>query len=165
MELNNERSRWRLQKNVPRRHSLHEVGMLQRSAQIVSTQSLPPEMGARFRFLGKPAVALCRLAGSAPHKSGCNYTHWVHLKCTQMKQRQYKPEWRCTIHTPTQNVTTPSTAQILDLHKLCQHNPCPQRWGPDSVFWASRSSLSAAWLALLLTKADVTTHTTHTGFI
>ena len=20
------------------------------------------------------------------------------------------------------------------LHKLCLHNPCPQRWGPDSVF-------------------------------
>ena len=38
---------------VPRRHNLHEVGMLQTSAQIVSTQSLPPEMGARFRFLGQ----------------------------------------------------------------------------------------------------------------
>ena len=51
--------------------SLHEVGLLQTSAQIVSTQSLPPEMGARFRFFGdKPAVASCRLAGSAPHKSG-----------------------------------------------------------------------------------------------
>ena len=44
--------------------------MLQRSAQIVSTQSLPPVMGARFRFFCKPAVAPCRLAGSAPHKSG-----------------------------------------------------------------------------------------------
>ena len=54
---------------VPKSHSLHEVGMLQTSAQIVSTQPLPPEMGARFRFLGKPAVAPCRLAGFAPHKS------------------------------------------------------------------------------------------------
>ena len=54
----------------PRRHSLHEVGLLQTSAQIVSTQSLPSEMGARFRFLGKPVVAPCRLAGSAPHNSG-----------------------------------------------------------------------------------------------
>ena len=36
VELNNERSRWRLQKNVPRRHSLHKVGMMHRSAQIVS---------------------------------------------------------------------------------------------------------------------------------
>ena len=35
-----------------------------------------------------------------------NHIHWVHLKCTQIKQRQYKPDWRCTIHTPTQNVTT-----------------------------------------------------------
>ena len=104
-------------------------------------------MGARFRFLGKPAVVPCHLASSAPHKSGgrrvkswpddtqtitlqsfgfvtschkqinkqqtsirCNHshnTHWVHLKCTHIQQRQYKPEWRCTIHTPTRNVTTP----------------------------------------------------------
>ena len=21
------------------------------------------------------------------------------------------------------------------LHKLCLHNPCPQRWRPDSIFW------------------------------
>ena len=101
--------------------------------------TLPPEMGARFRLLGKPAVAPCRMAGSAPHKSRgrrvkswpddthtqtnkhapviwiCDLchkqlnkkqtsirsnhthnTHWVHLKCTQIKQRQYKPDWRCT---------------------------------------------------------------------
>ena len=36
----------------------------------------------------------------------CNHTHWVHLKCTQIKQRQYKPGWGCTIHTPPQIVTT-----------------------------------------------------------
>ena len=33
----------------------------------------------------------------------CNHTHnthWVHLNCTHIKQRQYKPDWRCTIHTP-----------------------------------------------------------------
>ena len=30
---------------VPKRHSLHEVGMPQTSAQIVFTQSLSPEMG------------------------------------------------------------------------------------------------------------------------
>ena len=35
---------------VPNRHSLHEVGMLPTSAQIVSTQPLSPEMGVRFRF-------------------------------------------------------------------------------------------------------------------
>ena len=39
------------------------------------------------------------------------------------------------------------------LHKLCLHNPCPQSLGLDSVFWASRPSLPATWLALLLTKA------------
>ena len=69
----------------PRSHSLHEVGLLQTSSQIVSTQSLPPELG------------------------------------------------------------------------------------PDSVFWASRPSLPAAWLALLLTKVgDVESNpgpTTHTPVI
>ena len=52
------------------------------------------------------------------------------------------------------------------LHKSCLHNPFPQRWGPDSVFWASRPLLPAAWLVLLLTKAgDVESNpgpTTHT---
>ena len=24
----------------------------------------------------------------------CNHTHWVHLKCTHIQQRQYKPDWR-----------------------------------------------------------------------
>ena len=43
--------------------------MLQTSAHIVSTQFLPPEMGTRFRFFGKPTIAPCHLAGSAPHKS------------------------------------------------------------------------------------------------
>ena len=51
----------------------------------------------------------------------CNHTyntHWVHLKCTQIKQRQYKPDWRCTIHTPTQLVTTtPSTANTTAHHQ------------------------------------------------
>ena len=80
-----------------------------------------PRDGGPIRFFGKPAVAPFRLAGSAPHKSGgplsqtntqetssirCNHTHWVHLICTQIKQRQYKNDWRCTIHAPTQNVTT-----------------------------------------------------------
>ena len=53
------------------------------------------------------------------------------------------------------------------LHKLCLHNPCPQKLRPDSVFWASRPSLPAAWMALLLTKAvDVESNpgpTTHTA--
>ena len=39
------------------------------------------------------------------------------------------------------------------LHKLCLHNPCPQKWGPIPFFGESRLSLPAAWLALLLTKA------------
>ena len=125
--------------------------MLQTSAQIVSTQSLLPEMGARFRFwASRPSLPAAWLAllltltksgdvesnpGLTTHKNKhtpviwicdlchkqinkkqtsirCNHTHnthWVHLKYIQIKQRQYKPDWRCTIHTPTQNVTTPST--------------------------------------------------------
>ena len=48
----------------------------------------------------------------------CNHTHWVHLKCTQIKQRQYKPDWRCTIHTPTQLITTkPSTSNTTAHHQ------------------------------------------------
>ena len=117
---------------------------------------------ARFRFLGKPTVAPCRLGGSAPHKSGgrqvkswphhtnkhtpviwicdlcheqinlkqtsirCNHTHnthWVNLKCTQIKHRQYKPDWRCTIHTPTQNVTTPSTDNTTAHHEQTITHP------------------------------------------
>ena len=113
----------------PRRHSMHEVGLLQTSAQI---------LGARFRFGGKPVVAPCRLSGSAPHKSGgrrgkswpdnthnTHNTHWVHLNCTYIKQRQYKPDWRCTIHTPTQNVTTtPTTYNTTTKHRHTsnQHN-------------------------------------------
>ena len=33
------------------------------------------------------------------------------------------------------------------LHKLCLHNPCPQRWGPITFFWqAGRRSLPSGWL-------------------
>ena len=53
------------------------------------------------------------------------------------------------------------------LHNLCLHNCCPQRWGPDSILWASRPSIPAAWLALLFTKTgDVESNpgpTTHTN--
>ena len=54
--------------NGPRRHIMHEVGLLQTSAQIASTQF--PIDGGPNPFLGKPAIAPCRLAASAPHKSG-----------------------------------------------------------------------------------------------
>ena len=136
-----------------KKHSLHEVGLLQTSAQVVYTQSLLPKMGARFRFL-----APCCLAGSAPHKSGgrrvkslpddtvqsfgfvtsvtnkklisirCNHSHWVNLKCIHIQQRQYKPDWRCTVHTPTQNVTiTPTHKQqstkIEELKKTSIQHP------------------------------------------
>ena len=53
----------------------------------------------------------------------CNHTHnprWVDLKCTQIKQRQYKPDWRCTIHTPT---TTPSTDNTTAHHQQITTHP------------------------------------------
>ena len=46
-----------------KRHSLHAVGLLQTSAQIVSTQFLPTEMGARFRFwASRPSLHAAWLA-------------------------------------------------------------------------------------------------------
>ena len=143
---------------VPKKYNLHDVGILQTSAQIVSTQLLPPVTSSRFRLLGKPSVDPCRMAGSAPHKSGghrvkswpddtnkhslpaltpviwicdvchkqinkqkpsirCNRTHWIHLKCTH-KTTTNKADWGCTIHTPTQLVTTtPSTANTTAHHQ------------------------------------------------
>ena len=145
-----------------RRHSLHEVGLLQTSAQIVSTQSLPPEMGAQFRFWASrpslpaawlallltkagdvesnpgptthtnkhtPVIWICDLCHKQINKKQtpirCNHTHnthWVHLKCTYIQQRQYKPDWRCTIHTPTQNVTTTPHHKQTTTHPLTNNN-------------------------------------------
>ena len=55
-----------------------------------------------------PVNWICNLCHKQIHKKQtsirCNHTHnthWVHLKCTQIKQGQYKPDWRCTIHTHT----------------------------------------------------------------
>ena len=64
-----------------------------------------------------PVIWICNLCHKQIKKQqtsirchNTHNTHWVHLNCTQIKQRQYKPDWRCTIHTPTQIVTTtPST--------------------------------------------------------
>ena len=57
-----------------------------------------------------PVIWICDLCDKRINKKQtsirCNHTRWVHLNCTHIKQRQYKPDWRCTIHTPTQNVTT-----------------------------------------------------------
>ena len=118
------------------------------AAQIVSTQSLLPKMGPNSVFWASrpslPAAWLALLPGPTTHTEKhtpviwicdlchkqinkkqtsirCNHTHnthWVHLNCTHIKQRQYKPDWRCTIHTPTQNVTTrPSTDNTTSQHK------------------------------------------------
>ena len=71
-----------------------------------------------------PVIWICDLYHKQINKKRtsirCNHTHWVHLKCTPIIQQQHKPDWRCTIHTPTQNVTTtPGTAH----HKQTTTNP------------------------------------------
>ena len=60
-----------------------------------------------------PVMWICDLCHKQINKKQtsirCNHTHnthWVYLKYTHIQLRQYKPDWRCTIHTPTQNVTT-----------------------------------------------------------
>ena len=105
--------------------------MLQTSAQIVSTQSLPPEMGDVESNPGPtthtnkhtPVIWIYDLCHKQINKKQtsirCNHTHnthWVHLKCTQIKQRQYKPDCRFTIHTPTQNVTTTLSTDNRTVH-------------------------------------------------
>ena len=72
-----------------------------------------------------PVIWICNLCHKQINKIEtsikCNHTHnthWVYVKCTHIQQRQYKPDWRCTIHTPTQNVpTTPSTDNPTPHHK------------------------------------------------
>ena len=78
-----------------------------------------------------PVVWICDLCHKQIKKqqtsSRCNHTHnthWVHLNCTRIKQRQYKPDWRCTIHTPTQIVTTtPSTDNTTTHHRQITTQP------------------------------------------
>ena len=61
----------------------------------------------------------------------CNHTHWAHL----IKQQQYKPDWRCTIPTPTQNVTTtPSTAHHKQLPPTHSQTTINQRTKTLSYF-------------------------------
>ena len=54
-----------------------------------------------------PVIWICDLCHKQIKKQQtsfrCSHTHWVHLNCTQIKQRQCKPDCRCTIHTPTDN--------------------------------------------------------------
>ena len=75
-----------------------------------------------------PVIWICDLCHKQINKKQtsfrCNHTHWVHLKCTHIQQRQYKPDWRCTIHTRTQNVTTtPGTYNTTPHHKQTTTHP------------------------------------------
>ena len=75
-----------------------------------------------YTYPHTPVIWICDLCLKQINKQQtsirCNHPHWVHLKSTQIKQRQYKPYWRCTIHAPTQNVlTTPSTDNTTAHHK------------------------------------------------
>ena len=81
--------------------------MLQTSAQIVSNPGPTIHTNKHSPAL-TPVIWTCDLCHKLINKQQtsirCNHahnTHWVHLKFTQIKQQQYKPYWRCTIHTPT----------------------------------------------------------------
>ena len=65
-----------------------------------------------------PVIWICDLCHKQIKKQRtsirCNHTHnthWVHLNCTQIKQRQYKHDWRCTRqhNNPSQTNHHPTT--------------------------------------------------------
>ena len=78
-------------------------------------------LARRHTQINTPVIWICDLCHQQIKKQQtsirCNHTHnthWVHLNCIQIKQRQYNPDWRCTIHTPTQIVTiTPNTDNTI----------------------------------------------------
>ena len=82
-------------------------------------------LARRYTQTNTPDICICDLCHKQINKKQtlirCNHTHnthWVHLKCTQIRQRQYKHDWRCTIHAPTKNVTTtPRTDNRTAHHK------------------------------------------------
>ena len=73
----------------------------------------------------------------------CNNTHWVHPNCTHIKQREYKPDWRCTIYTPTQIVTTtPSTDNTVIRNSPSQTNHHPTTHRKQSTIGQKHSRTS-----------------------
>ena len=85
-----------------------------------------------------PVILICDLCHKQINKNQtsiiCNHTHnthWVHLKCTHIQQLQYKPDWRCTIHTSTQNVTTPNTDNTTPRHKPTNTHPLTNNNQPN----------------------------------
>ena len=64
-----------------------------------------------------PVIWICDLCHKQINKKQtsirCNHTKKHTLNCTHIKQQQYKPDWRCTIHTPTQNITTTLIRETL----------------------------------------------------
>ena len=86
-----------------------QVGMLQTYVQIVSTQHCPQRWGP-------DSVVWQAVRRSLPHG-------WLCKSGGQRKQRQYKPDWRCAVDTPTQNVTTPSTDNTTPHHRQTTTHP------------------------------------------
>ena len=92
---------------------------------LTNSGDVESNLGPTTQNKHTPVIWMCDLCHKQINKkqtsTRCNHTHnthWVHLKCTHIQQRQYKPDWRCTIHTPTQNVTTtPSTDNTTPHHK------------------------------------------------
>ena len=85
-----------------------------------------------------PVIWICDLCHKQINKKQtsirCDHTHnthWVPLKCTHIQQRQYKPDWRYTIHTPTHGVTaTPDTDGTTPHHGRTATHPLTGKGQP-----------------------------------
>ena len=89
---------------VPRRHRLHEVGMLQ----PLPSGDVESNPGPRTHT-NKDIPAIWLICNNTQDTLGSCELHTD-------EQRQYKHDWRCTIYTPTYNVT-PSTDNTTAHHK------------------------------------------------
>ena len=91
---------------------MHTVGLLQTTAQIVSIISLPPEMGARFRFLGasRPSVPAAWLGSSQKR-----------VKSNQILARPHKQTHTSEMHTDkTKTIHTRLHMHHLHTHAICK---------------------------------------------
>ena len=104
------------------RPSLPAARLAQLLAKAVDVESNP----GPTTYINKhtPVIWICDLCHKQIKKQQtsirCNHTHnthLVHLNCTQIKQRQYQPDWRCTIYTPTHIVTTTPSTDKTTTHR------------------------------------------------
>ena len=101
----------------------HSVLRILLNNSLLQYDSNPSEI--RYVILDFPTDLCHKQINKKQTSIRCNHTHnthWVHLKCTQIKQRQYKPDWRCTIHTPTNNNNTKHSPSQTNYHPLSNNN-------------------------------------------